>query len=134
MKILLPALITLATFVGSPVDAQESLVDYLLEACATDLNKYCDQVTPGEGRLLHCVAAHQDKISGQCDYALYEAATILQELSEAIYYVATECADDIDKHCSDVAAGEGRILACLEEKESELADECKQSLVDTVGE
>ena len=57
-------------FTGSNAFAQETLIDHLVSACASDLENYCSQVTPGNGRLLHCVAAHEDKISGQCEYCL----------------------------------------------------------------
>ena len=119
---------------GSLAMAQETLLDYLVEACEADLEQYCSQVTPGEGRLLHCMAAHEDKISGRCDYAFYQAATLLEQLSAAVTYVATECKADIQTHCSDIAVGEGRILACLADHESEVAESCKKAIADTVGE
>ena len=121
------------TFSGSLAMAQETLIDYLIEACEADLEQYCSQVTPGEGRLLHCMAAHEDKISGRCEYAFYQAATLLEQLSAAVTYVATECKTDIETHCSDIAVGEGRIMACLAEHESEIAASCKKAIADTVG-
>ena len=114
--------------------AQDSLLEYLVESCEADLKQYCSQVTPGEGRLLHCMAAHEDKISGRCEYAFYQAATLLEQLSAAIVYVAMECKTDIETHCGDIAVGEGRILACLSEQEGEIADSCKKAIADTVGE
>ncbi len=54
---------------GSYALAQESLIEHLVNACENDIETYCSQVTPGNGRLLHCMAAHEDKISGQCEYA-----------------------------------------------------------------
>ena len=122
------------TFSGSLAMAQDTLLEYLVEACEADLEQYCSQVTPGEGRLLHCMAAHEDKISGRCEYAFYQAATLLEQLSAAVTYVATECKTDIEKHCSDIAVGEGRILACLTEHESETTESCKKAIADTVGE
>ena len=114
--------------------AQDSLLEYVVDACEADLKQYCSQVTPGEGRMLHCVAAHEDKLSGQCEYALYEAATLLQQLSTAIVYVAESCATEIETLCSDVKAGEGRILQCLEEKDAQIGETCRKSISDTVGE
>ena len=119
---------------GSLAMEQDSLLEYLVEACEADLEQYCSQVTPGEGRLLHCMAAHEDKISGRCEYAFFQAATLLEQLSAAITYVAMECKTDIETHCGDIAVGEGRILACLSEHESEIADSCKKAIADTVGE
>lgn len=123
-----------AMFSGPGAMAQEDLIDYLMTECQSDLENYCSQVTPGNGRLLHCVAAHEDKISGQCDYALYRAASLLQQLSAAISYVARECKTDIETHCNGVEIGGGKILACLSEHEQEVAESCKTAIADTVGE
>ena len=129
-------LLTLAAgiFFGSNLMAQDSLVEHLIMACETDIESYCSQVTLGEGRMLHCMAAHEDKISGRCQYAFYEAATILEQIAQATAYVANECATDIETHCRGVAMGEGRILMCLSENQAEVSDDCNQAVSDTVGE
>ena len=57
------------------------------------------------------MAAHEDKISGQCDYAFYKAASLLEQLAMAINYIAKECRTEIKSLCSDVEMGKGRILA-----------------------
>ncbi len=130
------ALLTLAAgiFFGSHLMAQDSLVEHLIMACETDIESYCSQVTLGEGRMLHCMAAHEDKISGRCQYAFYEAATILEQIAQATAYVANECATDIETHCRGVAMGEGSILMCLNENQAEVSDACNQAVSDTVGE
>jgi hypothetical protein len=130
------ALLTLAAglFLGSQSMAQDSLVEHLINACETDIRSYCSQVTPGDGRLLHCMAAHEDKISGQCQYAFYQAASVLEQLAVATAYIASQCATDIETHCSGVAMGEGRILMCLSENAAEVSDACNQAVSDTVGE
>ena len=114
--------------------AEDTLLDHVLDACKDDLKQYCSQVTPGEGRLLYCVAAHEDKLSGQCDYALYQAASLLDQLSAAIVYVAQSCENEIKTLCSDVQPGEGRILGCLEKNDDKVGDACKKAVADTVGE
>jgi hypothetical protein len=134
IKTLKLALGALVLSVAAPAMAQDSLLEYVVASCEGDLKQYCSQVTPGEGRLLHCVAAHEDKLSGQCSYALYQAASLLEQLSVAIVYVAQSCETEIDTMCGDVKAGEGRILACLEENGESLGESCKKALADTVGE
>lgn len=124
----------MAIFTGPTALAQEAIIDHLILACESDLENYCSQVTPGEGRLLHCVAAHEDKISGQCVYAFYQAATLLEQLAVAINYVAQECSTEIETLCSDVVVGEGRILACFEANEEKLGDACKAAISDTISE
>jgi hypothetical protein len=120
--------------VGSQAVAHDDMLDYLLDACEADLQQYCSQVTPGQGRILHCVAAHEDKLSSRCEYALYQASAILEQVTAAIVYVARSCETEIKSLCADVEAGEGRILGCLNENEAKVGDQCKQAIADTVGE
>ena len=131
MSIALFAFVSLA---GPVANAQDTLVEHLLAACETDIENYCSQVTPGNGRLLHCMAAHEDKISGQCEYALYQAATLLEQLSAAIVYVAEQCRTEIETVCNDIVMGEGRLASCIAEHEAEASDGCKRAIADTIGE
>ncbi len=41
----------------------------IFESCAKDLEVYCSQVTPGDGRISACIYAHEDKVSDECDAA-----------------------------------------------------------------
>jgi Cysteine rich repeat len=123
----------LALFSGSNALAQDSIVEHLVAACETDIENYCSQVTPGNGRMLHCMAAHEDKISGQCEYAFYQAASLLEQLSVAINYLAQECKTEIQTLCSDVEMGDGRILACLDEQPEKVGEGCKKAIADTVS-
>ena len=126
--------VALAIFTGPAALAQDTIVEHLVLACESDIENYCSQVTPGNGRLLHCMAAHEDKISGQCEYAFYQAASLLEQLSVAINYVARECRTEIETLCSDVVVGEGRMLACFDKHEAELGDACKKAIAATVSE
>jgi hypothetical protein len=123
-------LFVLSLLVCGGAAAQDTLLDYVLDACESDLQRYCSQVTPGEGRLLHCVAAHEDKISGQCSYALYSAAGLLEQLADFIVDVAVSCESEIETLCGEVELGEGRILACLEAHETELSDACNSVIAE----
>ncbi len=133
-KKLIWATVAIAIFTGPNVLAQDTIVDQLVTACESDIQNYCSQVTPGNGRMLHCMAAHEDKISGQCEYAFYQAANLLEQLSVAINYLAQECRTEIETLCSDVEVGDGRILACLNEHDDKVGEGCKKAVADTVGE
>jgi hypothetical protein len=74
---------------------------------------------------------HEDKLSGQCEYALFDAAAQLERAVAALAYLVNECGDDLDKHCSGVPAGEGRLLDCLDKNEKKVSRRCKQALKDT---
>ena len=119
---------------GPGVSAQETVVDHLINSCKADIENYCSQVTPGGGRLVYCMAAHEDKISSQCNYALYQTAALLEQLAAALNYVAQECGEDIQTLCSDVAIGEGRVLDCLDANDEKVGESCKQAIADTIAE
>ena len=87
-------------------------------------------MTPGGGRILACLYAHADKISGRCEYAVYDAAAQLERAVGALTYVANECDEDMDKFCSAVEAGEGRILTCLKKNEDKVSKRCNQAMKD----
>lgn len=110
--------------------AGDNLVQTVVNGCQKELDNYCKDVTPGQGRLLACLYAHSDKLSGQCEYALYDAAAQLQRAVAKLSYVINECGDDLDNLCSEIPAGEGRLLKCLEKNDSKVSDRCKQSLKD----
>lgn len=123
----------MGVFAGSSALAQDTpLLDAVIDACQGDIEQFCSDVTPGEGRILHCMAAHEDKISGQCEYAFYQAASVLEQISAAINYIATECKNEIQTLCSDVEAGDGRILDCLAQQEVNVGQSCKKALADTL--
>ena len=108
--------------------ADDNLVQSVINGCNKELNEYCKTVTPGEGRLLACLYAYQDKLSGKCEYALYDAAVQLERAVAALSYVVNECDADLESLCSSVQAGEGRLLKCLEKNDSKVSDRCKQAL------
>ena len=108
--------------------AQDSAIETVMEACKDDLQQYCGDVTPGEGRVLYCVAAHTDKLSVQCELALYKAASMLEKLAVGVARFARSCQGEIETLCGDVRAGQGRILACLEEKDAQVGDSCRESI------
>jgi hypothetical protein len=109
---------------------QGQLSAQVLEGCSSELTQYCAEVTPGEGRLLACLYAHGDKLSGHCDYALYNAAARLECAISVITYVANECRVELETHCAEVEVGEGRVAQCLKDHASELSPGCDQALTD----
>jgi Cysteine rich repeat len=116
---------------GTQVLAAENVIDTVAKGCKTELDTYCKNVTPGEGRVLACLYAFSDKLSGQCEYALYDAAAQLERALTALTYVANECRDDLQKYCANIKPGEGRLLACMDKNEKQVSSRCKQALKDT---
>ena len=111
--------------------AIQSLVDSVATGCEKELTSYCSKVTPGDGRILACLYAHGDKISGKCEYALFDAAAQLERFVAALSYVVNECEDDLQKYCASVRAGEGRLAECLLDKNKDkISKRCNQALKD----
>lgn len=111
--------------------AEETLIDTVANGCQTEITTYCKTVTPGEGRMLACLYAHEDKLSGQCEYALYDASARLERAVTALNFAAQECEADITTLCKSVAAGEGRLLECIEKNDAKVSKRCKEALKST---
>ena len=88
--------------------AQQDLIASVKEGCEKEMTSFCKDVTPGEGRILACLYAYEDKLSTRCEYALYDASAQLEHATASLTYVANECKADLEKHCAKVEAGEGR--------------------------
>ena len=110
--------------------AQKGPVETAMEGCKTELDTYCKTVTPGEGRILACLYAYEDKLSGRCVYALYDASNQLERMVMALRYLAGECKADIASFCADTEPGEGRILKCLDKNQAKVSARCKQAAKD----
>jgi Cysteine rich repeat len=145
MKITLRLLVTFAVssmltalFVG-PASAQASIGKALLDrltarvekvenACAEDIKKYCSTVTPGEGRMVYCMQAHEDKISDKCAFELEDAATAIQAAAEALKNGVIACKTEISGVCGKISPGEGRIATCLLENKSTVSNGCAEAI------
>ena len=97
-------------------------------ACGEDVKKFCSTVTPGEGRILYCMQAHEDKISDGCasvlDEVVFQAETTADHLREAV----NACRGDIDKFCANTSPGQGRIAACLAANRTSVSKSCVEAV------
>jgi hypothetical protein len=103
-------------------------VEKLESACAKDIKKYCRTVTPGEGRMIYCMEAHEDKISAKCTFELGEAATSVQTAADALKDAVIACKAEISGVCGKVLPGKGRIAACLLANKSTASSGCAEAL------
>ena len=108
-------------------------IERAIVACEYELTHFCSKVTPGEGRLMMCLGAHEDKISVGCAVAVYDAAVVIDTLAGLIAAIGTSCEQEIVDHCATpasdtefvVEAGQGQVVACLAAHESNLGNSCK---------
>ena len=130
-RILITAIVL---FICAPVVmAQESILEYVKNSCQTDIDTHCEGVTPGEGRLALCLAAHEDHISERCQYALYQGAVALEQAVAAISYVARSCRGDFETLCPETEPGDGRLLDCLEANSDKVSAVCNNAIEDVAG-
>jgi hypothetical protein len=133
---LLPLLVILS--VGS-ASAQTSIGKTILEkltaritkledSCRKDIKKYCSTVTPGEGRMIYCMEAHEDKISAKCAFELRDAATSVQTAADALKDAVIACKAEITGVCGKILPGQGRIAACLLENKSTASTGCADAI------
>jgi hypothetical protein len=66
--------------------AADTVVDSVKKACNKELTTFCKDVKAGQGRVLACLYAHEDKVSGQCEGAIYDA---VEQLEQALVRCAT---------------------------------------------
>lgn len=129
----------LAVLPAGPVSAQTDLGKTILEkltarvaklesACANDIKKYCKTVTPGEGRMIYCMQAHEDKISVKCDFELGEAATSVQTVADALKDAVIACKAELSGVCGKTVPGQGRIAACLLSNKSAASTGCAEAI------
>lgn len=96
--------------------------------CEKELGLYCRDVTPEQGRILACLYAHGNGLSGQCEYALYEVLNQLEKAISPTLHFMKACEKDAKKHCPLVEQGEGRIVNCLKEKSAHVSPGCRQAM------
>ena len=139
MKGLVSAVATVLLLLGSlPAFAAEDplkvavqgALGTFVQGCEKELTTYCKDVTPGDGRILACLYAYQDKLSPRCEYALYDSAAQLERALNALTYAATECRDDLKSYCADIQPGEGRLRECLDKNEAKVSARCKAAMQD----
>jgi hypothetical protein len=129
----------LAIASAGPVSAQTDLgkaivekltakVAQLEKACAKDIKKYCRTVTPGEGRMILCMQAHEDKISFRCAFELGEAAASVQAAADTLRDGVIACKAEITGVCGKVPPGQGRIASCLLSNKSTASAGCLEAI------
>ena len=109
----------------------QGALDTFTEGCQQELTTFCKDVTPGEGRILACLYAFQDKVTPRCEYALYDSIGQLDRTLTNLSYAIGECRDDLESFCAEVKPGEGRLLDCLSKNETKITNRCNNALKDT---
>ena len=89
--------------------------------CDADVKKLCPDMPPGGGRLRTCLKEHESELSPTCKAQLADAR-------RATGAFMSVCRADVTRFCKDVPPGGGRLLGCLQAKETSLSPECREAL------
>jgi hypothetical protein len=132
MRLIMMCLIVLSIIASAELAAaeQKGPMATVVEGCKTEIEAHCKNVTRGEGRLLACLYAYEDKLSNRCEYALYDAVEQLERAVTALTYAVNECRTDLKSYCSNIQPGEGRLMACLDKNGQKVSARCKKALKD----
>lgn len=99
-------------------------IEKLQSACRTEMANLCRSVTPGEGRLILCMQAHEDKISNQCGMALFETTRNIEQAANRVEKLANACWGDIQRLCT----GGGSIGQCVLANRASLSPPCQAAV------
>ncbi|MFW2367838.1 MAG: cysteine rich repeat-containing protein, partial [Desulforhopalus sp.] len=108
----------------------DGAIEDFAKGCEEELSSYCKDVTPGEGRILACLYAFEDKLSSRCEHALYDSMAKLSRTLTNFSYATGECAEDMVSLCSETVVGEGRVLDCLKQSKDKVSKQCFNALVE----
>jgi hypothetical protein len=98
--------------------AGKARMERVKEACKPDVEKFCQEIKPGEGRIAACLKSHDSELAPACHQIVDKVEAAIHEAHEA-------CNSDAEKFCQGIQPGGGRIRACLKSHEAELSEPCK---------
>lgn len=100
------------------------------EACKADVQTLCASVAGGGDRraIGKCLRDNKDKLSQGCKDAMAQRMSERGEGKKGKGKGAPACKADAEKVCAGIQPGEGRIMACLKEKQAQVSDACKAEM------
>jgi hypothetical protein len=93
-------------------------IETVEDACGSDIQSLCGNVTPGQGRMLMCMRAYEDQLSRRCRFALFRTA---RSLEREVRGIAEQCWNDIQAQCGQ-ADGIGQ---CVMQKSGSFSPTCQ---------
>ena len=110
--------------------AQASIPQVVAQSCQKDIKQFCSKITAGGGRVVACLFAHNDKISGDCLLAMIEGSAALDATMDSLRHLAktTSCRSDLRQYCRGIPAGGGRLYQCLKKNFATLTDGCRAAM------
>ena len=89
--------------------------------CEVELENFCSNVKPGEGRLQECLARYEKSLSPECKEYLKKESVTLSKIQK-------DCGDDALTYCENIRVSFRRILECLKDHRNEVSHGCREFL------
>ncbi|KAI8475756.1 MAG: hypothetical protein J3K34DRAFT_453290 [Monoraphidium minutum] len=102
----------------------------LAEACREDVEKYCKDVEPGEGRVHACLRHQINFISESCRAEEGKLAGLEYRDIRLRPKLAKVCSEERAVYCKDVKPGKARVVKCLMDKADQpnFGADCREEL------
>ncbi|KAG2435442.1 hypothetical protein HYH02_011942 [Chlamydomonas schloesseri] len=102
----------------------------LAEACRGDVEMYCKDVEPGEGRVHQCLRYNRDKLTEQCRNEEMKLAALEYRDIRLRPKLNKLCSEEKAVYCKDTKPGKARVIKCLMENMAQpnFGEECKEEL------
>jgi len=114
------AVLVLLCLSALPALAQEA------SPCSRDIEKYCKDVKPGEGRLLKCYEENKEKMSPGCQAWTEQAKRMGARIEDY-------CAKEMESNCRIAKDDPLAMVDCLESNYVSLSYDCRVKLNEFIG-
>jgi len=111
--------------------AQDSVAQwtkFIQGSCGKEMKSLCAGVKQGQGRILSCLYAREDRLSAKCGQAVLGSLDRLGAALGALANAKRICAADADRLCNGVVAGDGNLVGCLAKARTAVSKECNATL------
>src|SRR5262245_21186232 len=87
--------------------------------CLADVQKFCSNTPAIGAQIQDCLKSHEKELSAGCKGHVDQVCKAAQQLTGI-------CVWDIERFCSDVSPGGGKLVTCLQQNKDSLSPNCKE--------
>jgi hypothetical protein len=117
-----------ATVPAQAQDDQAQWARYIQGHCGPELKRHCSGISKGQGRILACLYAREDKLSAKCGMAVMASVERLGVALGALANVMRVCEPDVRRLCNGMVAGNGNLVGCLATARASVSATCNATL------
>lgn len=111
----------MAAILYLPLSVDMSAIAQGKGACAGDVQTFCSEVQPGQGRIVQCLKQNIESLSQGCKDRILEVAEQVAGANQA-------CEEDIFTLCPGVPSGGGQVAQCLKANQAMLSPQCAAAM------